>query len=185
MGDKAWKKLERRIGKLFGGERVKRMGDYSQSATDVILHDLPEIKIDCKLRRRLPHHTLFREHMKKAAKSRSRPILITRDAAGERLYNLDADHFAELLVARREGRRPKGKALVVEQSRARFGHHAMFREVTTRYCRGDGEHTVLVTKEHKKHLYLVSISPEFYDQLSALGVRRIKSRTASAGGFGS
>jgi hypothetical protein len=125
MADKAWKRLERTVGRLFGGERVKRMGDYSVSATDVVLDDLKNFRIDCKLRQK-------------------------------------------------------------------FMHHAMFDEIKKKYCKADDDVPVMVTKEHGKYRYLVSVEAEFFAEMlqayrekrrahSALGVRVIKSRIAARG----
>jgi hypothetical protein len=104
MPDKAWKRLERTIGKLFGGERVKRMGDFSVSATDVILHDLRHIKIDCKLRQRFMHHSLFNEINERYCKNDGEiPLLVTKEYGKYRyLVSVDAEFFAVLLDAYRE-----------------------------------------------------------------------------------
>lgn len=105
MPDKAWKKLERKIGKLFGGERVKRMGDYSQSATDVILHDLQHLRIDCKLRRRFLHHSMFEEIAGRYCREGEEPILVTKEHGKKRyLVSVDARFFARLLQAYRASR---------------------------------------------------------------------------------
>lgn len=104
MPDKAWKKLERKIGKLLGGERIKRMGDFSQSATDVLLHDLPNLRIDCKLRKKFKHHALFEEIKERYCKSDDdEPLLITKEY-GKYTYlvTVDAHFFKELLDAYRK-----------------------------------------------------------------------------------
>ena len=106
MPDKAWKRLERTIGKLFGGERVKRMGDYSVSATDVLLHDLPNFKIDCKLRQKFMHHSLFDEIGERYCKNEvDVPILVTKEFGRYRyLVTVEAEFFAELLEVYRKSK---------------------------------------------------------------------------------
>lgn len=188
MPDKVWKRLERKIGKLLGGERVKRMGDYATSATDVIIPDLPELRIDCKLRRRLPLHDLFRNIRRRYEKEP--PVLFTKERQSrEVLCTIEIDHFVRLVNAvRRNGTGgPTGikHDLVIKH---RFAHHGMLRTIRQRYCRESGS-PVLVTKEYGRHLYLATIEEELFSRLlgarqnSALGARDIRSRTASAGGF--
>ncbi len=188
MADKAWKKLERKIGKLLQGERVKRMGDYSQSATDVIVHDLPQLKIDCKLRRRFAHHLLF---LKIRAKDAT-PALVTRETPeSPPLISFEVERFVEMIDALRNGKRPKAvRWLEHAADRPHFKHHALHREVRDRYCRQPGDVPVLITKEHKRHTYLVTLDADLFDSLrrgqnSFLGVRPISSRTASAAGLDS
>jgi len=188
MADKAWKKLERKIGKLLRGERVKRMGDYSQSATDVIVPDLPQLKIDCKLRRSFAHHLLF---LKIPARGSS-PALVTREGPGAPpLISFEVGRFVEMIDALRNGTRPR-RVRWFEQAaeRTHFKHHALHREVRDRYCRQPGDVPILITKEHKKHTYLVTLDVDLFDSLrrgqnSFLGVRPISSRTASAAGLDS
>jgi hypothetical protein len=189
MPDKAWKKLERRIGKLLHGERVKRMGDYSQSATDVIVGDLPQLKIDCKLRRRFAHHQIFLDIR---TEGKERPLLVTREGpVGPALVNFEVEHFAEILAAVRKGVRPRPARWHEHLAeRPRFKHHALFREVRDRYCRTPGDVPLLITKEHRKQTYLVTIEAELFDRLrrgqnSFFGVLPISSRTASAAGLDS
>jgi hypothetical protein len=104
MPDKAWKRLERKIGKLFGGERVKRLGDFSVSATDVLLHDLKSFRIDCKLRRKFMHHSLFDEIEKKYCKAEEDvAVMVTKEYGKYRyLVSVDAEFFAVLLDAYRK-----------------------------------------------------------------------------------
>jgi len=189
MPDKAWKKLERRIGKLLGGERVKRMGDYSQSATDVIVPDLPQLKIDCKLRRGFAHHKLFL----KIKARRANAVLVTRESSdAPALASFKVEDFVALIGALRNGGRPaRSRWVEGAVERPRFKHHALHREVGERYCRQPGEVPVLITKEHRKQTYLVTIDAGLFDALrrgdqnSFFGVRPISSRTASAAGFAS
>lgn len=189
MPDKAWKKLERKIGKLLRGERVKRMGDYSQSATDVVVGDLPQLKIDCKLRRRFAHHDLF---LAIRTEGKERRLLVTREGSeGPALASFEAEHFAEMLAAIRGGSRPRAvrwRESLVE--RPRFKHHALYRQIRSRYCRAPGDVPLLVTKEHRRQTYLVTVEAELFDRLrrgqySFFGVRPISSRTASAAGLDS
>lgn len=189
MPDKAWKKLERKIGKLLRGERVKRMGDFSQSATDVIIGDLPQLKIDCKLRRHFAHHQLFLDIRREAGERR---LLVTREGPdGQALASFEAEHLAEMLAAMRDGTRPpaaRWRESIVE--RPRFKHHALYREIRSRYCRMPGDVPLLVTKEHRKQTYLATVEAELFDRLrrgqySSFGVRPISSRTASAAGLDS
>lgn len=104
MPDKAWKRLERKIGKLFGGERVKRMGDFSVSATDVLLDDLKHFRIDCKLRQKFMHHSLYDEIQKKYCKSdEDVAVMVTKEYGRYRyLVSVDAEFFAVLLEAYRD-----------------------------------------------------------------------------------
>jgi len=93
--DRPWKRLERRVAKKLGGQRVKRMGDYSQIDTDVAMRDDPHLKIDCKLRARHRHHALFEEiRAKYCTDELDRPVLVTREA-GKRdiLVTITLDHF--------------------------------------------------------------------------------------------
>ncbi len=58
----AWKNLERETAKALGGRRVLRGMDFSQSATDVIVDDFPQLKIDCKYKKNgFSHHSLLDE----------------------------------------------------------------------------------------------------------------------------
>lgn len=101
--DKAWKRLERKFAKWIGGERVKRMGDFSQPDTDVRVPGLERLRIDCKLRKRFHHHAIFREIQAKYVRDgRDRAVLVTK-VNRNRLYlvSVEADLFVELLSCAR------------------------------------------------------------------------------------
>ncbi len=104
MADKSWKRLERKIAKLFGGERVKRMGDFSVSDTDVLLHDLKHFRIDCKFRQNFMHHSLFNEIKGKyCKKDEDVAVMVTKEHGKYRyLVSVEAEFFAVLLDAYRE-----------------------------------------------------------------------------------
>ncbi|MGH6628226.1 MAG: hypothetical protein ACREB3_00680 [Burkholderiales bacterium] len=99
MPDKPWKRLERRVAKIFGGERVKRMGDWAQRDTDVKIRGLGTLKIDCKLRARHKIHSVYREVNEKYREGKNdRTVIVTREnGLPLTLVTVELGFFAELL----------------------------------------------------------------------------------------
>lgn len=97
MSDKAWKKFERRVAKLLGGERVHRMGDFSQIDTDVRFAD-SNIKLDCKLRKQHEIHRIFKEVKGKYCKLPDDVMIVATRVGGDPLIlvTIDMDLFKRL-----------------------------------------------------------------------------------------
>jgi hypothetical protein len=75
----AWKALEREAAEALGGRRVMRGADFSVSDVDVIVDDMPHLKIDAKYRVRHSHHTLIDDIVKKYCKTgEHEPVLVTK-----------------------------------------------------------------------------------------------------------
>lgn len=80
----AWKDLERAVAKAVNGDRVSRGGDFSKSAVDVEVADLPFLKIDAKYRKSHAHHSLIDEVAEKYCKKDvDVPILVTKSHGQE------------------------------------------------------------------------------------------------------
>jgi hypothetical protein len=76
----AWKDLERAAAKALGGERVCRAGNFAQSATDVVIDDFPQLKIDTKRRKQnFKHHSMLKEIEGKYCGDADIAILITKN----------------------------------------------------------------------------------------------------------
>lgn len=102
----AWKSLERNTAKALGGERIKRGGDFSESAPDVLIPGHPEFRIDCKYRSGgFAHHSLLRECRDKYCKEKGDIALIVTKGRSERgaVVSLSLEDFAELLSQVRPG----------------------------------------------------------------------------------
>jgi len=102
MPDKPWKVLERKIAKIFGGERVKRWRNWGEEAADVEVPGLGRLKIDTKYRKKHGVHTWFWDDVKKYCKTdEDRVVLITKEAGciEDELVTIDLATFCELLEA--------------------------------------------------------------------------------------
>lgn len=75
----AWKGLERLVAKVLGGRRISRGDNFAREDVDVVLEDLPELRIDCKYRTRHAHHTHLKEIIRKyASEPGQEPVLVTK-----------------------------------------------------------------------------------------------------------
>lgn len=75
----AWKNLERQVAKALKGRRVLRGSDFSHSDVDVILDDLPELRLDAKFRVKHSHHKFMRELVARYCQAPGQePVLITK-----------------------------------------------------------------------------------------------------------
>lgn len=75
----AWKNLERQVAKSLKGRRISRGDDFSRKDVDVVLDDLPELRVDAKYRTRHAHHTFMREiEQKYITKDTEEPVLVTK-----------------------------------------------------------------------------------------------------------
>ena len=81
----AWKDLERLAAKELRGDRVCRAGNFAISATDVVVPDFLELKVDTKRRKRkFAHHSMLSEIREKYCYSEGDvAVLVTRNH-GER-----------------------------------------------------------------------------------------------------
>lgn len=76
---KQWKNLERLVAKAFKGRRISRGDDFSRKDVDVVVDDLPELRIDCKYRTRHAHHTFMKELVAKYVTTLGHePVLVTK-----------------------------------------------------------------------------------------------------------
>lgn len=101
MPDKPWKRLERKIAKIFGGERVKRWRNFGEEGADVEVPGLGRLKIDTKYRRSHGLHTWFRMDEEKYRKRpEDRVVLVTKERRRRlELVTVDLETFCELLEA--------------------------------------------------------------------------------------
>ena len=75
----SWKNLERQVAKAFKGRRISRGDDFARMDVDVVLDDLPELRIDAKYRTRHAHHTFMREIEEKyITDDGQEPVLVTK-----------------------------------------------------------------------------------------------------------
>lgn len=75
----AWKNLERLVAKALKGKRISRGDDFARMDVDVVVPDLPELRIDAKYRTRHAHHTFMKEIVEKYIdKDEQEPVLVTR-----------------------------------------------------------------------------------------------------------
>lgn len=102
---KAWKAAELAVAKKLGGRRILRGSDFSESAADIDLPDLPHWRLDVKYRAKHAHHTFLREVREKYCAKGDVPVLITK-ARGEHgaVVSMSLDDFAALLAAFRGAR---------------------------------------------------------------------------------
>lgn len=101
-----WKQLERDTAEALGGRRVVRGGDFSVSDVDVIVEDLPHLKVDCKAYAKFAHHTLVDEIRERYCKAESdEPVLVTKGSrqTGANV-TISLAHFSELLRVYRQWR---------------------------------------------------------------------------------
>lgn len=95
---KAWKELEKKTAEALGGVRVNRASDYGISDVDVVVPDLPWLRIDCKFRKRHAHHSLVEGIRAKYCKEGQYPVLVTKHHSGHRSYvTIDLPLFVALL----------------------------------------------------------------------------------------
>lgn len=100
MADKAWKAMERKVAKAFGGHRIPGSGvqRFGPMQGDALVPD-PRILLECKWRQSFLHHSLFNDNAAKAKKmGKSLPLLVTK-VAGEtgELVTLRMSDFLELV----------------------------------------------------------------------------------------
>lgn len=74
----AWKDLERETAAALRGKRIYRGADFSVSDTDVLVPDIPELKVDCKYKQAHSHHSLMAEIREKYCGDQGVPVLVTK-----------------------------------------------------------------------------------------------------------
>lgn len=75
----AWKNLERQVAKAFKGRRISRGDNFARTDVDVVVPDLPELRIDAKYRTRHGHHTFMKElEQKYVTEEGQEPVLVTK-----------------------------------------------------------------------------------------------------------
>ncbi len=74
-----WKSLERAAAEALGGNRVLRGANFAVSDVDVLIPDLPFLKVDAKYRVKHAHHTFMAEiKAKYCTKPTDIPVLVTK-----------------------------------------------------------------------------------------------------------
>lgn len=102
---KPWKELEKKTAVSLGGKRINRAADYGESNVDVVLDDMPGLRIDCKYRQRHAHHALVEEIRSKYCKDNEYPVLVTKHARSQREYvTVDLELFAKMISDARGSR---------------------------------------------------------------------------------
>jgi len=116
-----WKQVERDAAEVLGGVRVLRGGDFSESDVDVAIHDLPELKVDCKAYARFAHHSLLEEVRRKYCTSEGDvPVLVTKHSRQKGAnVTVPISFFADLLDSHRALKRYT--ASMVEKLEVRAG----------------------------------------------------------------
>jgi len=95
----AWKNAEKQAALALKGRRVLRGSDFSQSDVDVIIDDLPELRVDVKFRTRHAHHTFMREIQEKyITEPGQEPVLVTKHHRQESAFaTVRLEFLGELL----------------------------------------------------------------------------------------
>ena len=94
----SWKNLERQIAKVLGGRRISRGDDFARMDVDVVLDDLPELRIDGKYRKAHAHHTFMKEVQEKYCTGDQEPVLVTKTHNQTSAYvTVRLEHYAFLL----------------------------------------------------------------------------------------
>ncbi len=96
---KPWKELEKKTAEALGGVRINRSNDYGKSDVDVVIGDIPQLRIDCKYRSRHAHHSLMEEIREKyCSEPGTWPVLVTKHHRSHREYvSCDLALFASLV----------------------------------------------------------------------------------------
>lgn len=95
----AWKDLERLVAKALKGKRISRGDDFARMDVDVVVPDMPELRIDAKYRTRHAHHTFMKEIAEKYIEHDwQEPVLVTRHHHQKSAYvTVRLEFFATLL----------------------------------------------------------------------------------------
>lgn len=95
----AWKRAESAIAKALGGRRISRGDDFSRVDVDVVIDDMPELRVDSKYRQRHSHHTFVAEIVRKYCTEPNQvPVLVTKHARQESAFvTVPLEHYAFLL----------------------------------------------------------------------------------------
>lgn len=78
MADKSWKRFERKIAKMLGVRRTPLSGGNSAHTRSDTLHD--SIFVECKQRKSMAVHNLYRSTKELALKEGKVPIIVTRES---------------------------------------------------------------------------------------------------------
>lgn len=100
----AWKNLERQVAKALGGRRISRGDDFARVDVDVVLDDLPELRIDAKYRTKHAHHTFMKELVRKYCSDEGHePVLATKHHNQESAFvTVRLEFFAFLIDVLRQ-----------------------------------------------------------------------------------
>lgn len=95
----AWKALEHQAASITKGKRVSRGDDFSRKDVDVIVADLPFLKIDGKYRTRHAHHKFLTEIYEKYCNgAEDQPVLFSKTHNQRGCYvTIDGAFFGFLL----------------------------------------------------------------------------------------
>lgn len=95
----AWKGAERLVATVLRGRRISRGDNFAREDVDVVVEDMPELRIDAKYRTRHAHHTFMREIQEKyITEPGQEPVLVTKHHRQESAYaTVRLEFLGELL----------------------------------------------------------------------------------------
>ncbi|MGC9146120.1 MAG: hypothetical protein ACP5GS_08465 [Nitrososphaeria archaeon] len=96
MPDKTWKKVERRVAKMFGTERNPLSGRNSRHTMADVIHD--SLYIEVKHRSRIPFYRVWLDVVEKAKQEGKAPVLILHSKGSDKyIAMVDAEYLARLV----------------------------------------------------------------------------------------
>ena len=98
MPDKTWKAVERRVAKMFGGQRNPLSGGNSRHTQGDVIH--PMFFIEVKHRAKIPFLKIWLDTKQKAKKEGKIPVLIVHQKGSQNYVAVvDAEYLARLIEA--------------------------------------------------------------------------------------
>lgn len=102
----AWADLERDAARALGGRRVVRPWTLFETRVDVEVPDFEWLRVDCKYRQTLTHHSMVKTIERKYCPNPDDvPVLVSRARGDEALATVPLSHYGDLLSSIRSLKR--------------------------------------------------------------------------------